>query len=453
MTIHTLSERSGPIAPPVRSGSIAPPVRSHAAVAVRRREVAGSGQLNRLTRYRGGTFSHTVGTLVFSDGVIARTDLIRLNPNVEAYSLDFGGHAPTRPSHYRAATWSEVTNLRTRAHEAEVDWILRNSFPTISTAELSRRLRAAGYPLGSANIAEHEAIAATQAAIWLFTNDMKLDDRPRNVPVAVRRTPSAIDFEFDGAHQLGGYTVEVTSKTGASVRLQKSADGITWRDVASSRLTVTGPGEYRKSLGSGSTLFRNLAGRGQGYRHYRLVLDDTADASVELPVADVTFWLDGESHYSNPDRVVHLYDYLLAGARWARGHAVAPELSAVAAVVEGGVIGPLRLHANDAVALSVSGGSLLGADGVELTGCEPGGEFYLRPHLGTDEATVTATVPARADGFGGRVITGVARDEVNNRLTPVALAVPAPLVVDFHLQWEARAEQRFDRPLLRAVGG
>jgi hypothetical protein len=32
------------------------------------------------------------------------------------------------------------------------------------------------------------------------------------------------------------------------------------------------------------------------------------------------------------------------------------------------------------------------------------------------------------------VITGVARDEVNNRLTPVALAVPAPLVVDFHLQ-------------------
>ena len=50
-------------------------------------------------------------------------------------------------------------------------------------------------------------------------------------------------------------------------------------------------------------------------------------------------------------------------------------------------------------------------------------------------------------------VTGVARDEVNNRLTPVALAVPAPLVVDFHLQWRARAEQSFDRPLLRAVGG
>ncbi|HEX7826584.1 MAG TPA: TQXA domain-containing protein, partial [Mycobacterium sp.] len=209
------------------------------------------------------------------------------------------------------------------------------------------------------------------------------------------------------------------------------------------------PGQYRKSLGSGSTLFRNLAGRGQGYRHYRLVVEGEG----RVPAGDVTFWLDGESRYANPDRVVHLYDYLLAGARWARGHAVAPELSAVAAVVDGGLIGPLRLHANDTVALAVSGGALLDADGVELSDCEPGGEFYVRPHLGNDEATVTATVPARADGFGGRVITGVARDDVNNRLTPVALAVPAPLIVDFHLQWRAGAEQSFDRPFLRAVSG
>jgi TQXA domain-containing protein len=434
MTSHTLSERS------------------HAPVAVRRREVAGSGELSRLTRYRGGTYSHTVGTLVFTDGTTARTDLIRLNPNVDAYSLDFGGHAPTRPSHYRAATWSAVTNLRARAREAEIDWILRNSFPTIGTAELSRRLRAAGYPLGSSNVAEHEAIAATQAAIWFFTNDMKLDDRPRNVPIAVRRTPSAIDFEFDGAHQLGGYTVEVTSteftsKRAASLRLQKSTDGSTWRDVASSRLTVTGPGRYRKGLGAGSTLSQHLPGRpGQGFRHYRVV----ADGCVEL--GDVSFWLEGESHYPNPDRVVHLYDYLLAGARWARGHAVAPELSAVAAVVDGGLIGPLRLHANNAVALTVSGGSLLDEDGAELWGCEPGGEFYLRPHLGVDAATVTATVPARADGFGGRVITGVARDDANSRLTPVALAVPAPFVVDFHLQWSPSAEAPLANVRLRAVG-
>jgi TQXA domain-containing protein len=428
MTSHTLSERT------------------HAPVAVRRRERAGGSELNRLTRYRGGTYSHTVDTLVFTDGTTARTDLIRLNPNVAAYSLDFGGHAPSRPSHYRAATWAAVTNLCARAHEAEIDWILRNSFPTIGTAELSRRLRAAGHPLGSSNIAEHEAIAATQAAIWFFTNDMHLDDRPRNVPVVMRRVQGAIDFEFDGAHQLGGYTVEITSEGAASLRLQKSSDGSTWRDVASSGLTVTGPGQYRKTLGSGSTLSRHLPGRrGQGYQHYRLITDD-AEAG------DVSFWLDAESHYRNADRVVHLYDYLLAGARWAGHHAVAPELSAAEAIVDDGLVGPLRLHANDAAALSVSGASVLDADGAELLVCEPGGEFYVRPHAGVHSVTVTARVPARGDGFGGRVITGVAHDDANSRLTPVALAVPAPLVVDFHLQWSPAAEQPFADVRLHAVG-
>lgn len=141
-----------------------------------------------MTRYRGGTYSHTVEKIVFADGATARTDLIRLNPNIEAYSLDFTGHAPTRPSRYRAGAWSAVPNLRARAFEAEIDWIVRNSYPVLGTVELSRRVRAAGIGLGAGNLAEHEAIAATQAAIWFFTNGLELDNRPRNVPVARRRT-------------------------------------------------------------------------------------------------------------------------------------------------------------------------------------------------------------------------------------------------------------------------
>ncbi|MDT5326379.1 MAG: hypothetical protein QOF25_3531 [Mycobacterium sp.] len=184
------------------------------------------------------------------------------------------------------------------------------------------------------------------------------------------------------------------------------------------------------------------------------IFDDrvVADAAgVEF--GDVAFWLDGVSHYRNADRIVHLYDYLLAGARWARRHAVAPELSAAAASVDGGLVGPLRLHANDIAALLVSGGALVDADGADLLVCEPGGEFYLRPSPGVHSATITATVPARGDGFGGRVITGVARDDVNSRLTPVALAVPAPLVVDFHLEWSPSAERPFADSRLHAVGG
>jgi hypothetical protein len=47
--------------------------------------------------------------------------------------------------------------------------------------------------------------------------------------------------------------------------------------------------------------------------------------------------------------------------------------------------------------------------------------------------TLTASVPAATDGFGGRVITGVAYDD--SRFTPVALAVPAPTVIEFEISF------------------
>ncbi|HEY0227213.1 MAG TPA: TQXA domain-containing protein, partial [Mycobacterium sp.] len=76
-------------------------------VATRQRVLAQpAAELPHLTRYRGGTYSHTVDRIVFTDGTTARTDLIRLHPNVDAYSLDFTGIAPHLPSSYRLGTWS-----------------------------------------------------------------------------------------------------------------------------------------------------------------------------------------------------------------------------------------------------------------------------------------------------------------------------------------------------------
>jgi TQXA domain-containing protein len=404
-------------------------------VAVRRHVRARDVDIARMTRYRGGTYSHTVDTITFTDGSSARTDLIRLNPNIEAYSLDFTGHAPTKPSHYRAATWSAVPNLRTRAHEAEVNWILRNSVPALGTAELSRRLRSAGYPLGVGNIAEHEAIAATQAAIWYFTNDLNLDNRPLNVPVAERRTANGIFFAFDGEPELGGYSVELASRTAVSLVLQKSVDGHTWCDVTASGLNVeAGKGTHRKALGVGSTVSRSRHGRrGEGYRYYRLVI--LADAAVV--VGAVRFWLNSSATYRNSDRIVHLYDYLLAGARRAREYTVAAEILSDDATVVDGLAGPFRLEATDNASLTAVAAAIVDADGHEIIGAiEPGTEFYVRPQPGRDGVLLTATVPATSNGFGGRVITGVAHDDLNSRLTPVALAMPAPLIVDFAVYFE-----------------
>jgi TQXA domain-containing protein len=408
-------------------------------VAVRRHVRDRATDVARMTRYRGGTYSHTVDTIHFTDGSCARTDLIRLNPNIEAYSLDFGGHAPTKPSHYRAATWSAVPNLRTRAHETEVGWMLRNSFPALSTAELSRRLRSAGYPLGSANIAEHEAIAATQAAIWHLTNDLDLDNRPRNVPAVVRRTADRVFFAFDGEPELGGYTVELASNAAASLVLQKSGDGLTWTDVAASGLNVeAGVGTHRKALGVGSTLSRSRHGRGgQGYRYYRLNV--LADPAAGVTIGEVRFWLNGSASYRNPARIVHLYDYLLEGARRARARTAGDEVITDLAVMHAGLVGPLRLNTVDSAALTAVEATVVDADGIELPGpLEPGTEFYVRPRPGADGVLVTATVAATTRGYGGRVITGVARDDINSTLTPVALAMPGPLVVDFAIYWATR---------------
>jgi len=408
------------------------PTRQRIAVHRRTQPIPGV-DLSRMTRYRGGTYSHTVDTIVFADGTSARTDLIRLNPNIEAYSLDFTGIAPTRPSRYDADTWAAVPHLQARAREAEVDWILRNSFPTLSTKTISGRLRAAGYPLGGRNIGEHEAIAGTQAAIWFLSNGLELDTRALNVPVRVSRDADGVTVEFDDDRQLASYTATVATVTGATLMLQKSPDGEHWDDVAASAITVApGGGEVTRPLGVGSTLSHSRFGRhGGGHRYYRLVI---AGGTI---VGEATFRLHGAPLFRNAETIVYLYEYLLAGARTAREAAVTPSLLATEAVVEAdGLVGPFRLEAGTSAALEASDGALVRPGGRPVNGpLQPGEEFFLRAESGSLGVTLTVKVPGEPDGFGGRVITGVARDEVDGRYTPLALAVPAQLVVEFDIDW------------------
>lgn len=394
-------------------------------------------ELTKMTRYRGGTYSHTVDKIVFIDGSSARTDLIRLNPNVPAYSLDFTGVAPHHPSPYQPGTWSELPHLRTSGKEAEVDWILRNSFPLLPPAELSRQVRAAGYSIGPANISEHEAIAATQAAIWYLINGLALDTRPLNVPVAVHRPRGPVTtFEFDGEPQLGGYTVWTGSGAAAELRLQKSSNGIVWHDVSGSLLTTDlEPGRYQRTLGEGSTISTSSHGRGgRGFRYYRLIsTSETGTPKIER----ISFWLTGARHYRNADKVVHLYNYLLSGARKAvaaaQNHATEPVLLESDAVADGELIGPFRV--TTPVTLSVSDGHhLVDADGFSIDHVEPFTDFYLRRAPGTSAATLTAK---NTDSLRGRVLTGVALGGAAQRFTPVALAIPTEMAIEFDISWEA----------------
>jgi TQXA domain-containing protein len=416
------------------------PSRAHAPVATRQRIlVRPATELPHMTRYRGGTYSHTVDTIVFSDGSTARTDLIRLNPNLRAYSLDFAGIAPQLPSRYRVGTWSALPHLRRRNYEAEVDWILRHSYPMRTTADLSQRLRQAGYPLGHANLDEHEAIAATQAAIWYLTNGLALDTKPLNIPIAVHRTPGPVTtFEFDGQPQLGGYSVWNASDSAVTLRLQKSANGVDWQDVSGSRLTTSpAKGRYQRALGIGSTLSSSSHGhRGHGYRYYRLIAE--AEVGTTPRIGHVGFWLTGTRHYRNADRVVHLYNYLLSGALKAPQEADEPVLVDTEATAGPELVGPFRVRIP--LTLNVADGhSLVDADGFALDGIvQPGTDFYLRPAPGTSATTLTATTP---DRLTGRVLAGVAPD-APEQFTPVALAVPADVAIHFDIRWNGVCEHR-----------
>jgi TQXA domain-containing protein len=394
--------------------------------------------LTHMTRYRGGTYSHTVEKIVFTDGSSARTDLIRLNPNVHAYSLDFTGIAPHHPSRYHLGTWSELPHPLASGQEAAVDWILRHSFPLLPTAQLSRRVREAGYPIGPANISEHEAIAATQAAIWYLTNGLALDTRPLNVPVAVHRASGPVTtFEFDGEPQLGGYSVWTASDTPVLLRLQKSANGVVWQDVSGSLLTTGGrEGRYQRTLGEGSTLSTHSHGRGgRGYRYYRLI---ATSESGTPKIERVSFWLTGTRHYRNTDKVVHLYNYLLAGARKAvaesDGAGDAPALIDTHAMADSELVGPFQVAAPLMLTAS-DGQALVDADGFPIDGTvEPGTDFYLRREPGTSATTLAATTPG---DLRGRVLTGVALDAAAQGFTPVALAIPTEMAIEFDISWEA----------------
>ncbi|MEB4209481.1 TQXA domain-containing protein [Mycobacterium sp. 94-17] len=413
------------------------PNRALAPVATRRRSVVRpTTALHRMTRYRGGTYSHTVDRVVFTDESWARTDLIRLNPNVHAYSLDFAGIAPQHPSRYRVDTWSALPHLRASGHEAEVDWILRHSFPMRTTTELSRHVRGAGFPLGAANINEHEAIAATQAAIWFLTNGLALDTRPLNVPVAVDRTGGdVLTFEFDGAPQLGGYSFWIAASSDTTVRLQKSANRVDWQDISGSRIDVgPGQGRHRRTLGEGSTLSSASHGRGgRGYRYYRLVAHSEAGT---LSIEHVSFRLTGTRHYRNSDKVVHLYNYLLAHARNAAHHTEEALLVDHHATADSGIVGPFQVR----IPLLLSardGHRLVDADGFAVGGVlAPGTDFYVRRAPGMSGITLTAQTVGDPHG---RVLTGVALDEASQRFTPVALAIPTEMNIEFDISWQAEA--------------
>ena len=310
--------------------------------------------LTGLSRVRGGTYSATVGIVRFDDGTTAHTDLIRLNPNIDAYSLDFHGHSPRQLSHYREANWAELP-ATPAAREVDLLAILSHSYPHVSPRRLTERVRVAGYPIRHGQLPIHTIISATQSAVWHVTNGLDLDVQPLDVPVRVfSRTPEGmarqltttgpldwrselragrtvhLELELPESQQLSAYEFKLGTHTGhhaLSVQLERSSDGIDWTAVSSSHVTVPAHHQastVRRTLGVGSTLHEAGGAQAQtGYPHYRLAVAGPVDRDGYVDLRDVRLHVSAPSRFRNDEDVVHVYDYLLShalgrptGRRW-----------------------------------------------------------------------------------------------------------------------------------------
>ena len=141
-----------------------------------------------------------------------------------------------------------------------------------------------------------------------------------------------------------------------------------WHDVSGSLLTTgSDAGRYQRTLGEGSTLSTSSHGRGgRGYRYYRLIpTSETGTPGIE----HVSFWLTGARHYRNSDKVVHLYNYLLAGAsaaaRTTQKRVVEPALIDTHAIADADLLGPFQVTAPLTIEPS-DGHQLVDADGFAI---------------------------------------------------------------------------------------
>ncbi|GAA2009033.1 Cys-Gln thioester bond-forming surface protein [Microbacterium ulmi] len=450
--------------------------------------------------YRPGVLSATLERISFTDGTTTETDLLGIQgsgstASADVYSADFATTtAAEAQTGWRGPALRDNSRLAevpwTADAAGELTWILQHSYPTLSTSKLTAAL-ADRRDANTGDIKNWEAIAATQAAIWHYTDGKDLDTTRYLDPVSETTATTdagapAIDFAFAVPVELRDYAVTSLGSADAptSWKLQRSSDGgQTWTDVSSSATTHTfaGPGTKRTVLGASATY--------GGYRDYRLVVTDGRSAEQPVDIADVHF--DGFGvfgsqpndvyrEYANNEDVVAAYEYLLEGAN-AEGPAAlpaAPSVSLAGAQTSfettktPAAVGPFTLEGSTSARVAVAG-----ADGVavrtaadatdaEQLVLDAGESFWVFPGANRSaELTVTAdgsavnAVSVRGICVDGEerpalLQLGVASSHANASLaislTPAAEPVPQAPAWDSRTVYTGGENVSYDGRLFRA---
>lgn len=392
----------------------------------------------RLVRHEPGMFSPTVSTIGLADGTRPYVDVVRLNPGLAAYALEHPGVAPDGPCRYRVDDAPVDPRVRR---------VLLASHPHVALDVLSARLRAAGHELGVADLRAHEAIAATQAAVWALAAGVALDVADRGVPLAggaraahdEARGRAVVTLELAAPTVLRAYELRLHAG-GAAVRvhLEASADGVAWRVVAGSH-TRPADGAVTHRLAPLATVASSRYPSGErGYRHYRVVAA-TSDGRAARVEADAVRLVPARGHrFANPTPVVELYRYLLALARDAADTAGAGLVVDGPTLVDtppaGGLVGPFavdgpRARAGVPVAVQVHGaGRVVDVDGRPVATVGAGERFWVRLPAGPDGRFAVEAVAAPADDVDVRRLVADTRADGTPRSSTLVAVVPARVV-------------------------
>ncbi|MFL1382323.1 thioester domain-containing protein [Nocardiopsis protaetiae] len=131
-----------------------------------RAQYTGPAQSGARVQVDGSLQNTTLFTLKLEDGGTFSTYCIDLKTGIRGSAW------------YVEDAWANYPGQGAFAAPGKVHWILQNSYPTISAAQLAE---AAGLDARTTQrFKEEQAIAATQAAIWHFTNGAKVTARDTN---------------------------------------------------------------------------------------------------------------------------------------------------------------------------------------------------------------------------------------------------------------------------------
>ncbi|WP_435110061.1 thioester domain-containing protein [Nocardiopsis synnemataformans] len=106
----------------------------------------------------GGTIGTSLFNLKLEDGTVLTTYCIDFETNIQ------GG------AWYREDDWANYPGKGEFAAPAKVHWILQNAYPALSAEEL-------GADAGVEGLSNGDALGATQAAIWHFSNGVNLEEQ------------------------------------------------------------------------------------------------------------------------------------------------------------------------------------------------------------------------------------------------------------------------------------